>query len=398
MAASPDIGSLSYAEQLSLPGYTFADHWGKTYGERMPDFMRPTRTQVADYFATYPRKVGIDRSVDCSTRAEGIFRTTDGFNIVSHNLNCKHLVLASGTFSHNLPPKCPLGNWTAPLNNHGPILVVGSGFTAADIIISTPPERRIIHLYHWDPENRPSPLRACHSQAYPEYAGLYRMMKLAAEHQSNESTLKGANDAKLAKMQARSTFEYFKTRVWTSTYVGYPNGQIMDANPINETGVDSNEMDKINVRLAPKGGPEILEDIFGLYFAIGRRGSLSYLAPKLLEEVVPQELNFDNSLRRKIHLNGSFHHEEPPSSVYDPWGGDTTPPGCRTPARANGKMPLSAALVSGHTLRPRIEESNSIEVAPNVFVIGSLTGDSLVRFALGGCCVVAGRVLDDSHA
>lgn len=47
-------------------------------------------------------------------------------------------------------------------------------------------------------------------------------------------------------------------------------------------------------------------------------------------------------------------------------------------------------LITGATLRSKMEES--FEVARGVYVVGSLTGDSLIRFAFGGCCVVGGAV------
>jgi len=60
-------------------------------------------------------------------------------------------------------------------------------------------------------------------------------------------------------------------------------------------------------------------------------------------------------------------------------------------------------LITGQTLRAKIESfderggssggrRNAFEVAKDVFVIGSLTGDSLIRFAFGGCCAVAGAL------
>lgn len=46
-----DTGTLSYADQLSLPGYSFSDYWKTVKGEPMPDLIRPDRTMVADYYA-----------------------------------------------------------------------------------------------------------------------------------------------------------------------------------------------------------------------------------------------------------------------------------------------------------------------------------------------------------
>jgi len=54
-------------------------------------------------------------------------------------------------------------------------------------------------------------------------------------------------------------------------------------------------------------------------------------------------------------------------------------------------------LVTGATLRGKIEgagndRAHGFELAKGVYVVGSLTGDSLIRFAFGGCCVVGGAI------
>lgn len=63
-------------------------------------------------------------------------------------------------------------------------------------------------------------------------------------------------------------------------------------------------------------------------------------------------------------------------------------------------------LITGQTLRHKIESfegdseemsrrRNQFEMAEDVFVIGSLTGDSLIRFAYGGCCAVGGVLVGE---
>ena len=183
--ASWDIGTLSYANMLSLPGYSFAQHHWKVKGEKLPAYSRPSRRAVASYFAAYPYQVGIQDAFRDGRRLSGIKRTADGFYVTSHGLKCKHLVLASGIFSKLIPPRLllhPLLDLPGSLKNtgYGNLLVVGSGFSAADVIISTPPDQKIIHIFKWKPESSPSPLRACHQDAYPEYAAVYRRMKLAS--------------------------------------------------------------------------------------------------------------------------------------------------------------------------------------------------------------------------
>ena len=54
---------------------------------------------------------------------------------------------------------------------------------------------------------------------------------------------------------------------------------------------------------------------------------------------------------------------------------------------------LDAGWVSADTLRRRVEAD--LEITKNVWVVGSLTGDSLVRYAFGGCAYAAGRIMAD---
>ncbi|KAJ5345783.1 hypothetical protein N7452_003787 [Penicillium brevicompactum] len=331
LGASWDIQTLSYAAMLSLPGYSFADHHMATTGKDLPSYTRPTRRQIADYFAAYPSAAGVVDSFKCGEELSGISRTTGGFFIRSHDIHCKRLVLASGIFSEVLAPEPSL----RPLLQMKcvpdiPILVVGSGFSAADAIISASPDQKILHLFKWSPNERPSPLRACHQQAYPEYAGVYRFMKRAAL--SAESKTKERPKAR----RATST-PFLESRNWDDIYQGLPNVEII-----------STELDGSNatVTFRRPDGTTFAHTVRGLVYAAGRRGTLDYLDPELSCEVLGQ-----------------------------PDQGNT--------------------VVTGQSLRAKAVEN--LEIAPGVFIIGSLTGDSLVRFSYGGCVATAGHLMDSER-
>ena len=333
VAASWDIGTLSYAEMLSLPGYSLSEHY-KVSGRAQPaDFYRPTRREIASYLAAYPEAVGIGDSLRFNSEAKGITRTVNGFLIASHNLHCNHLILASGIFSHLLPARPQLEpllrlpdhcNECAP-----PLLVVGSGFTAADIIISALPNRKIVHIYKWNPDDHPSPLRACHADAYPDYAGVYRRMKLSAMKYLGQ-------DCIFSPLRKRKSNPFFHSRDWDQSYEGLPNTYIKDV---------SVHGDYARVTLQGADGRVVERDIANLEYVIGRRGSLEYLDKNLQIEVLGSGL---------------------PTSDH-------------------------AGTISGQSLRFKVE--SNLQVAPNVFVTGSLTGDSLVRFAFGGCVFAAQKIL-----
>ncbi|KGO63351.1 hypothetical protein PEX1_050980 [Penicillium expansum] len=327
--ANWDIQTLSYAAMLSLPGYSFADHHKKTTGKDLPSYTRPTRREIADYFAAYPEAAHIDDAFRCGEELKGISRTATGFYVRSHDLHCKRLVLASGIFSEILSPDPVLRPLleTKP-STDVPLLVVGSGFSAADAIISASPNQKILHLYKWSPNDRPSPLRACHQQAYPEYAGVYRLMKRAA------LVAEAASTYQRPKYRRAASTPFLESRNWEDLYEGFPN---VEATAVEVHG------DLATITLRRKDGTVFSRTVCGLVYAAGRRGKLDYLNPELRCEVL-----------------GQGNEDDP--------------------------------AVTGQTLRAKAIED--LEVAPGVYIIGSLTGDSLVRFSYGGCVYTAGHLID----
>ncbi|KAK1139900.1 hypothetical protein N8T08_011061 [Aspergillus melleus] len=330
MPASWDIQTLSYASMLSLPGYSFAEHYRRVTGNDLPAFTRPSRQETADYFRAYPKVVQIDDVFRCHERLDGISRTANGFYIRSHNIHCKHLVLASGIFTQVIQPR-PMLEPLVSLEPTPqiPLLVIGSGFSAADVIISAPKDQKIIHIFKWDPENRPSPLRGCHQHAYPEYAGVYRLMKRAAVAHSSSTAKRPAR----TKRTVSSSF--LEDRPWDQVYDGHPNTEIISVDAQKESAT---------ITFRQNDGTTFTRVVRGMVYATGRRGSLGYLEPALLSEVVGVDER-----------------------------GETNP------------------TISSQTLRGKALES--MEVAKDVFIIGSLTGDSLIRFSHGSCVQTAGKLI-----
>lgn len=327
-----DIQTLSYATMLSLPGYSFADHHKKTTGQELPPFTRPTRREIANYFHAYPQAVHINDVFRCGQELRGISRTATGFYIQSHDLHCKNLVLASGIFSELISP-APMLQPLLPIKSTPtvPILIIGSGFSAADAIISTSRDQKILHVFKWAPNERPSPLRSCHQQAYPEYASVYRLMKRAAL--AADATARGTRP----KPRRLASTPFLESRKWKEVYEGVPNVEI--------TGLEI--LDGLaRVTFRTQDGRTFLRTVQGLVYAAGRRGTLDFLDPSLRAEVI----------------------------------------GCNRQPES-----LDVTTVSAQTLRAKATED--LEVAPCVFVIGSLTGDSLVRFAYGGCVYAAGHLI-----
>ena len=327
-----DIGTLSYADQLALPGYTFQEHFNKSDRKQLTDLHRPTRREVSAYLAAYPEAVGIANSVFSNVKVQGISRLADGFYIQSTQMRCKRLVLASGVFSNLISPRPLLQPLMTALpaipGNDLPLLVIGSGFTAADVILSSPPGRKIIHIFKWNPE-RPSPLQACHPQEYQEYASVYRQMKLSAQKRPGY-------DIPSSPLRQKKSNPFNDLRDWDNLYEGLPNTLVKDV---------AISKGRALLTLEETGGQQFQREISTMAYVVGRRGSLEYLEKELAQEVLgTQELK----------------------------SGDISE-------------------ISSGTLRHKVE--SSIEVAQDIFAIGSLTGDSLIRFAYGGCVLAARDIM-----
>ncbi len=342
IAGSWDIGALSYAEMLSLPGYSLLEQLRMHSEKPIEEFLRPSRREVAEYLKVYPAMVGIEDSIYTNCNVDGVLRDGEGFFIRSHNLRCKHLVLASGTFSNLIPARPllhPLLDLPNPIcESDYPLLVVGSGFTAADVILSTPPNRKIVHIFKWAPDEHPSPLRACHPRAYPEYASIYRRMKLAAKKNLGPKEV-------FSPMRKRSN--PLERPYWEDLYEGFPNTCIKAVIMHGSTAT---------ITLENNDQEFFKREVSSMQYVIGRRGSLEYLDENISAEVLESSL----------------------SSIGN--------------------------VISGKTLRSKAEEN--LEVASNTFIIGSLTGDSLIRFAFGGCVYAAREIMrqtdnpihDDIHS
>lgn len=323
--ASWNVAALSYVEMISLPGYSFEQYLQDfTKLEDVAPLHRPSRRDVADYLARYPELVRISDCLYLDVALDGITRHESGFHINSHNIKCRNLVLATGTYSQLLQPRPllqPLRNLQHSEPAGSTLLVIGSGFTAADVILSAPTSSKIIHIYKWDPDNDPSPLKACHRSAYPEYASIYRRMKKAATTNPSNAIESTSNP---------QSFEY----------EGFPNTLVTDVS------LSADGSYATLTFLRGDNACSFTRIISNFAYVTGRRGSLTYLSESLRAEI----------------LSPAQRHADP-------------------------------ATISGRLLRD--QAAQDVELAPNLFVVGSLVGDSLIRFAHGCCVLVAGRLFGD---
>ncbi|KZZ90084.1 hypothetical protein AAP_04034 [Ascosphaera apis ARSEF 7405] len=354
--------NFSYSSQ-SLPVNALLDALRRPAGE-------DERCEVAEYLALYPTAVGIEDSICSGQRVYGVHRQGDSFYITSHNLLCRYLVLATGALTEDKPPPDPLkplAQWPIPdqmVNpvDAAPILVIGSGFSAADAIISTAPTQKLIHIFRWDPIHNPSPLAAGHSMVYPMSSAIYRLMRAAG----SGSKIRIKDTAKDSPM-----ISFLRSRDWAQIYEGIPNATVTNVEIHESRDGSTGGTRCATVTILQEDGSTISREVSCLVYAIGRMGRLDYLDDSLYEEIVDR--------------------------------GCVSPKRSSKPSQAAADSMASALernksmkYVTGSTLRRQAMED--LEVAPRVFIIGSLVGDSLVRYADGSCVYTASRIMHDRRA
>ncbi|KAK9469851.1 hypothetical protein V1512DRAFT_19679 [Lipomyces arxii] len=393
--AGRDVPSrtLSYAEMLSLPGFSFSEFYRKTYGKDIGLYTRPIRADVAAYYASYPAHVGISDSVYTNHTVLSLRRsdnaskygTNNSFNAVIQDnetgrlqlVSARNIVLATGVFTHQVPPDPVLTSFVPHQENpvqvdekrgDDGVLIIGSGFSAADAILSSPEGRPIIHLFKWDPKHKPSPLRACHRESYPEYVMLYKLMRTAANKSGNSKI----DTSCLCGLAGR--------------YEGFANARILEA---------STQFVKIGL----SNGMVIERRIAELKSYVGRIGVISYLSSDLRKEI---GLCGDQIWASKHSLSKQI------ASRIDRWtavsnhenkDADSSKSGYEFNVQEeyNSIAEFPSELADFDATKIDVKKhvaSYGLEVADGVFVVGSLVGDTLVRYALGGCVTVAGNIIE----
>lgn len=241
--ADSDMKALSHHSHLELPGLTFAA-WRQSQGLDCSDW-RPSRKQVVQYYQYYTNWAGINKN--CRTGTEvlqiqpitkegipgrcccprysktvhnyssynmttckkccefkyivrGIIRSAS-HHITKFAIRTNHVILATGSFNVPIPLQIPGENLPGVFNDSRamlsslqpqdtlPVLVVGSGLSAADPILNLKQKgRSIIHVFY-SPSSYPRsnrsrhPLATCWKDEYPEYHSVYQMMKGQSAHQ-----------------------------------------------------------------------------------------------------------------------------------------------------------------------------------------------------------------------
>ncbi|KAK9462773.1 uncharacterized protein V1516DRAFT_671085 [Lipomyces oligophaga] len=360
--------TLSYGEMLSLPGFSFSEFHALVHpGVILDPCTRPPRSDVSAYYSMYPSRVGISDTIRANHTVLSLRRSSSGktFTVIiqdNHSgrltvVSARNITLASGIFSHSVPPDPilhPVLDRTSSrsASQEKLTLVIGSGFSAADAVLTCPSDHKVLHLFKWDPRLKPSPLRGCHQESYPEYAGLYKLMRQAAIKNNTPTCRACLKDKHMSRELPLS-----------SRYEGMANSTLLSASPWS-------------VHIRTSSGKIVERYVTEIKTHVGRFGVISYLSSELRAELGLDPGQFwasRHTFRSRI------------DSRLNRW----------TVLRKDGSLDETYVLdLTERESSDLFSASHGLELAPGVFVIGSLVGDTLVRYTLGSCVTVAGNILD----
>jgi thioredoxin reductase len=185
----PDMLSLSPGFWMELPGWTLFE-WARSRSRWLDPGARVPRAQVAAYYRDYVAHMGLASNFVTGVKVTGATRDGRGWVVEGHGpegtvrVACNRLVVAGGMFER---PKwlkikgedLPFVTHRTPEAGSGPLLVVGSGLSAADaVLMARHAGRDVTHASIDDPEA--TPMAGLAPEIYPEYRELFEAMQGAS--------------------------------------------------------------------------------------------------------------------------------------------------------------------------------------------------------------------------
>ncbi|BFZ54965.1 hypothetical protein PYCC9005_002003 [Savitreella phatthalungensis] len=386
--------TLSYREHLGLLGYTYAQYYLDTFGVAMPQSERPKREEVAGYYAAYADRAGVADSLYNGVDVSLVERVHASEYIVHGTCadgevfatRCRKVVFASGLYDEAVRPPPVLERFSArhaiaarldkavqtgsddlpkSAKADRPVLVIGSGFSAADAVTENLNRgRRVIHLFKWQTAQYISPLKYCHKSAYPDYADVYRQMKRSAEAACDLA--EKTDEEQLAHEQ----------------YVGIADCEVVDVededvSEIEEGSSEPSYTVTIESMIRSGGASVSKVQVSAVQVMLGRRANMHFLEPRV---------------RNLLNLSSLANTPaEPSNSLIDIHTQDAL-----QAATATAATKRTSAWLAKNGLRDYLHEHGPALAIDNgeLLCIGSLTGDTLVRFAhgavIGAACVLLG--------
>lgn len=173
----------------------------------------------------------------------------------------------------------------------GPIIIVGTGLSAADAILliqETQPWRRIIHIYRHYTASEPSPLKRCHKDVYPEYNSVWLRMKksatlrnsIQAYSRGSENTIFGASDCAQCKAIQDDECVNHETDKGillcsSCSYRGLPDASVSSFDPLTGEAI-----------LILSHGVVVKEKVAAVGVFIGKQVHMGFLKGSLAQEML----------------------------------------------------------------------------------------------------------------
>lgn len=185
----PTMLSLSPGYWMELPGWPLFE-WARSRGRWLDPGARLPRSHVATYYQDYVDHMGLAENFVTDMKVTGAIRDGQGWAVEAHGpegavrMACNRLVVAGGMFDR---PKwlkidgeeLPFVTHRTPEDGDGPLLVVGSGLSAADaVLMARHAGRDVTHASIDDPEA--TPMAGLAPEIYPEYRELFEAMQGAS--------------------------------------------------------------------------------------------------------------------------------------------------------------------------------------------------------------------------
>jgi thioredoxin reductase len=181
-----DMLSLSPGYWMELPGWSLFE-WARSHGRWLDPGARMPRADAAAYYRDFVRHMELAPAFVSGVQVTSATRDEAGWVVLAQGeggalrIACRHLVLATGMYDRpkwlKIPGEdLPLVTHRPPQGGEGPLLVVGSGLSAADAVLAARHAGRdVVHASIDDPEA--TPMAGLAPEIYPEYRELFEAMQ-----------------------------------------------------------------------------------------------------------------------------------------------------------------------------------------------------------------------------
>lgn len=320
-----------------------------------------------------------------------------------------------------LVPKCP------PKTSPSTILVVGSGVSAAEAISRCSKRGNVIHIFRWS-EDDPSPLKRMSKESYAEYNKVYRLMKKGVKLQNKLfGQVVNEHDKSQASHITPAQLQQLEIPYGNHSYIGIANAQIESFSPCGKIVMALDGPSSVS----PLSIPDFIIEttVSRIKICTGRSGSLEYLSPNVRKLAGLRSVNADlgsvsktflatvfadRQYQRSSFSAGSIHDQnfselkkgintfDAPNHGYNEDETISIEPhefGSCCPPQSPQSGPQSlqpnpqtndfTKQTKDSEKKSRNNQMSSLRLGKGLYAVGSLTGETLVRFMLGGCIWVA---------